>query len=94
MQALYAAKTWGDQAQQNRMNVISNNIANVNTPGYKEPAGRLQGCVVYTDTRIPRNLQQTVVLKKGTGVLTAATNRDLYAGHSYSNTGESYGYVY
>ncbi len=76
--ALWVAKT-GLEAQQTRMSVISNNLANVNTTGFKRDRAvfedllyqnvRQVGAQSSQDTRLPTGLQL------GTGVRTVATEK-------------------
>lgn len=76
--ALWIAKT-GLEAQQNRMAVISNNLANVNTNGFKKDRAifndllyqnvRQVGAQSSQDTQLPSGLQL------GTGVRTVATEK-------------------
>ncbi|MGI9321065.1 MAG: flagellar basal-body rod protein FlgG [Thiogranum sp.] len=76
--ALWVAKT-GLEAQQTRMSVISNNLANVNTTGFKRDRAvfedllyqnvRQVGAQSSQDTRLPSGLQL------GTGVRTVATEK-------------------
>ncbi|MEE9494044.1 MAG: flagellar basal-body rod protein FlgG [Gammaproteobacteria bacterium] len=76
--ALWVAKT-GLEAQQTRMSVISNNLANVNTTGFKRDRAsfedllyqnvRQTGALSSQDTRLPTGLQL------GTGVRTVATEK-------------------
>ena len=76
--ALWVAKT-GLEAQQTRMGVISNNLANVNTTGFKRDRAvfedllyqnvRQVGAQSSQDTRLPSGLQL------GTGVRTVATEK-------------------
>ncbi len=76
--ALWIAKT-GLEAQQTRMSVISNNLANVNTTGFKRDRAvfedlfyqnvRQVGAQSSQDTRLPSGLQL------GTGVRTVATEK-------------------
>ena len=77
-QALWIAKT-GLDAQQTRMSVISNNLANVNTTGFKQDRAvfedllyqtiRQPGAQSSTDTQLPSGLMI------GTGVRTVATEK-------------------
>ncbi|EMR14295.1 flagellar basal-body rod protein FlgG [Methylophaga lonarensis MPL] len=77
-QALWIAKT-GLDAQQTRMSVISNNLANVNTTGFKQDRAvfedllyqtiRQPGAQSTTDTELPSGLMV------GTGVRTVATQK-------------------
>ncbi|MCO6412046.1 MAG: flagellar basal-body rod protein FlgG [Thiogranum sp.] len=76
--ALWVAKT-GLEAQQTRMSVISNNLANVNTTGFKKDRAvfedllyqnvRQVGAQSSQDTRLPSGFQT------GTGVRTVATEK-------------------
>lgn len=76
--ALWVAKT-GLEAQQTRMSVISNNLANVNTTAFKRDRAafedllyqnvRQAGAQSSQDTRLPSGLQL------GTGVRTVATEK-------------------
>ena len=76
--ALSIAKT-GLDAQQTRMGVISNNLANVSTVGYKRSRGvfadliyqtvRQPGASSSSDTQLPSGLML------GTGVRTVATEK-------------------
>jgi flagellar basal-body rod protein FlgG len=84
MQALNTAKL-GLIAQQSRLNVIANNIANVETTGYKNQRMDFKDAL-YTQILNPADLKQGG-LEQGTGVLTAATNCDLTQGTAL-NTGE------
>lgn len=77
-QALWIAKT-GLDAQQTRMSVISNNLANVNTTGFKQDRAvfedllyqtiRQPGAQTTTDNQLPSGLLI------GTGVRTVATEK-------------------
>ncbi len=77
-QALWIAKT-GLDAQQTRMSVISNNLANVNTTGFKQDRAvfedllyqtvRQPGAQASTNTQLPSGLMI------GTGVRTVATEK-------------------
>ena len=77
-QSLWIAKT-GLEAQQNRLNTISNNLANVNTTGFKRGRAmfedllyqnvRQAGGQTSQDTQLPSGLQV------GTGVRTVATQK-------------------
>jgi len=84
MQALHTAKL-GLIAQQERMNVTANNIANVNTTGYKSQRMDFKDAL-YTQILDPADLKKGG-LEKGTGVLIAATNSNLSQG-TVQNTGE------
>ena len=77
-QALWIAKT-GLEGQQNRLSVVSNNLANVNTTGYKRSRAvfedllyqnlRQAGGQTSEDTELPSGLSL------GTGVRTVATQK-------------------
>jgi flagellar basal-body rod protein FlgG len=77
-QALWVAKT-GLEAQQTRMNVVSNNLANVNTTGFKQERAvfedllyqnvRQSGGQTSQDTELPSGLNL------GTGVRVVATEK-------------------
>ena len=91
MRALYIAKT-GLETQQTNMDIISNNIANVNTDGFKRSRGvfeelmyqtiRQPGAKVGEDSQLPSGLQL------GTGARTVATER-LHTQGAMKNTGNS-----
>jgi len=78
MRALWIAKT-GLDAQQTKMSVVSNNLANVNTTGFKRDRAVFQDLLYQTvrqpgaqsseDTQLPSGLLI------GTGVRTAATEK-------------------
>ena len=90
--ALWAAKT-GLDAQQTRMAVVSNNLANVNTTAFKRGRAvfedllyqnvRQVGAQSSQDTQLPTGLYL------GTGVRVVATEK-LYTQGSISTTGESF----
>ncbi|KAA3627624.1 MAG: flagellar basal-body rod protein FlgG [Proteobacteria bacterium] len=82
-QSMWIAKT-GLEAQQTRMSVISNNLANVNTTGFKRSRAvfadllyqnvRQPGGQTSQDTQLPSGLQL------GTGVRTVATEKTFTQG--------------
>lgn len=77
-QALWIAKT-GLDAQQTRMSVISNNLANVNTTGFKQDRAVFED-LLYQTVRQPgaqssTNTQLPSGLMIGTGVRTVATEK-------------------
>ncbi|NOQ81695.1 MAG: flagellar basal-body rod protein FlgG [Methylophaga sp.] len=77
-QALWIAKT-GLDAQQTRMSVISNNLANVNTTGFKQDRAVFED-LLYQVVRQPgaqssSNTQLPSGLLIGTGVRTVATEK-------------------
>lgn len=90
--ALWAAKT-GLDAQQTRMTVVSNNLANVNTSGYKKGRAvfedllyqniRQVGASTSQDTQAPSGLSL------GTGVRVVATEK-LYTQGGLNQTGNSF----
>ena len=89
--ALWAAKT-GLDAQQTRMTVTSNNLANVNTNGYKKGRAvfedllyqnqRQVGASTSQDTQLPTGLSL------GTGVRVVATEK-MYTQGNMTQTGNS-----
>ena len=90
--ALWIAKT-GLDAQQTRLSVISNNLANANTMGYKRSRAvfedllyqnvRQVGAQSSEDTQLPSGLMI------GTGVRTVATEKN----HSQGNVVQTEGYL-
>lgn len=77
-QALWIAKT-GLEAQQNRLSVVSNNLANVNTTGYKRARAVFED-LLYQNIRQAggQTSQETELptgLSLGTGVRTVATQK-------------------
>ncbi len=87
--ALWVAKT-GLDAQQTRISVISNNLANVNTSGYKESRGVFQD-LMYQNVRqvggqSTQNSQLPTGLLLGTGVSLVATEKVFTQGN-ISQTG-------
>ena len=89
--ALWAAKT-GLDAQQTRMTVTSNNLANVNTNGFKKGRAvfedllyqnkRQVGASTSQDTQLPSGLHQ------GTGVRVVATEK-MYTQGNLTQTGNA-----
>ncbi|AEF99467.1 flagellar basal-body rod protein FlgG [Methylomonas methanica] len=76
--ALWVAKT-GLDAQQTRMAVISNNLANVNTTGFKKSRPLFED-LIYQNVRqvgsqTTQNTQLPTGLQLGTGVRTVATEK-------------------
>lgn len=83
IRALHTAAT-GMDAQQQRIDVISNNLANVNTTGFKKQRADFQD-LLYQTVRSPgtSSAQGAAVptgLQVGTGVRTAATHRTFTVG--------------
>lgn len=91
MRALWTAGS-GMAAQQNNIDVISNNIANVNTTGFKKQRAEFQDLMYQTmrqagsttgaDTQLPTGIQM------GHGVRMSATNT-VHTQGSYQNTGNA-----
>lgn len=81
--ALYAAKT-GLDAQNTRMAVISNNLANTNTTGFKAGRAFFQDLMYQNYRQVgsqsTQNTQYTTGLMLGTGVKIAATEKDYTQG--------------
>ena len=89
--ALWVAKT-GLDAQQTRMSVISNNLANVNTNGYKQSRAVFED-LLYQNVRQAggQTSQDTILpsgLMLGTGVRTVATEK-LFTQGNLQQTGNS-----
>jgi flagellar basal-body rod protein FlgG len=77
-QALWIAKT-GLEAQQNRLSVVSNNLANVNTTGYKRSRAMFED-LLYQNLRqaggqTSEETELPTGLSLGTGVRTVATQK-------------------
>lgn len=90
-QALWIAKT-GLDAQQTRMSVISNNLANVNTAGFKRDRASFED-LLYQTVRQPggstsEQTQLPTGLQIGTGVRVAATAKNFAQGN-LSQTGNA-----
>ena len=87
--ALWVAKT-GLDAQQTRISVISNNLANVNTAGYKESRGVFQDLMYQNERQVggqsTQNTQLPTGLMLGTGVSLVATEKVFTQGN-ISQTG-------
>src|SRR5699024_311036 len=93
IRSLWIAKT-GLEAQQTNMDVISNNLANVNTAGFKRTRAvfedlmyqtiRQPGAQVGAANQLPTGLQL------GTGVRTVATER-IHSQGGLNNTGHALG---
>jgi flagellar basal-body rod protein FlgG len=84
MQALYIAST-GMAAQEQNVNVISNNIANMRTTGYKRQRAEFQD-LLYQEIRraggatSDSGTQLPVGIEIGSGVRISATTRDMSQG--------------
>lgn len=90
-QALWVAKT-GLDAQQTRMSVVSNNLANTNTTGFKRDRASFED-LLYQQVRQPggSTSQQTQLptgLQLGTGVRVVSTSKDFQQGNP-QQTGRS-----
>jgi flagellar basal-body rod protein FlgG len=89
--ALWAAKT-GLDAQNTRMAVIANNLANTNTTGFKAGRAAFQD-LMYQNVRqvgaqSTQNTQYSTGLTLGTGVRIVATEKNYMQG-SFSQTGNA-----
>ena len=78
MQALYTAKL-GLQVQQQRVNIIGNNLANSQAMAYKSQRVDFKD-TLYTAMVNPNNTQSTANLQQGSGALVSATPRDFSTG--------------
>src|SRR5579863_6884528 len=81
--ALWAAKT-GLDAQNTQMAVISNNLANSNTTGYKSSRAAFQDLLYQNIQQVgaqsTQNTQYSTGLSLGTGVRIAATEKNYAQG--------------
>src|SRR5690606_34877490 len=84
MQALWVAKT-GLEAQQMRMSVVSQNLANVNTTGYKRSRAIFEDLlyqnVVQSGGLTSQQSESPTGLNLGTGVRVVATDRQFSQGN-------------
>ncbi|MEP7314934.1 MAG: flagellar basal-body rod protein FlgG [Pseudomonadota bacterium] len=89
--ALWAAKT-GLDAQQTRMSVVSHNLANVNTTGFKKDRAIFEDLLYQNVKQVGGSTSQDTVsptgLSVGTGVRVVATEKN-YTQGGLSNTGNS-----
>ena len=89
--ALWVAKT-GLDAQQTQMAVMANNLANVNTTGYKKGRAVFRICSTRTSRQVGAATSQNTLaptgLKLGTGVQLVATEK-LYTQGNLNQTGNS-----
>src|SRR5262245_33797748 len=89
--ALWAAKT-GLDAQQTRMMVTSNNLANVNTTGYKKSRGVFEDLLYQNLKQVggatSQDTQSPSGLNLGTGVRVVATEK-VYTQGGLNQTGNS-----
>ena len=87
--ALWAAKT-GLDAQQTEMAVISNNLANVNTTGFKQDRAVFEDLLYQNQTQAGADTSQTTQspsgMSIGTGVQVVSTEKD-YSQGSLTQTG-------
>jgi flagellar basal-body rod protein FlgG len=90
--ALWAAKT-GLDAQQTRMTVVSNNLANVNTSGYKKGRAVFEDLLYQNVNQAGASTSQDTLapsgLSLGTGVRVVATEK-LYTQGSLVQTGNAF----
>lgn len=85
MEALWVAKT-GLDAQQTRMSVVSNNLANVNTTGFKKGRAVFEDLlyqnVAQAGGATSQNTENPTGLSLGTGVRVVATEKTFNQGSS------------
>lgn len=90
--ALWAAKT-GLDAQQTQMTVVSNNLANVNTTGYKKGRAVFEDLVYQNIRQVGASSTQDTQLPSGlslgTGVRVVATEK-MYTQGSFDQTDNSF----
>lgn len=77
------------RTEQDKMNVISNNVANINTNGYKSKSAVFTD-LMYYNMKAPENEQTR--LKAGTGVVAQRTNTN-FGESGYDATGKTYDYA-
>lgn len=91
-QSLWIAKT-GLEAQQNRLSVVSNNLANVNNTGYKRARAVFEDLLYQNIRQAGGNTSQETELPSGlslgTGVRTVATQK-LHTQGNLIQTGNTY----
>jgi flagellar basal-body rod protein FlgG len=84
MESLWIAKT-GLEAQQTRMSVVSQNLANINTTGYKRQRAMFEDLlyqnVVQTGGLTSQQTESPVGLNIGTGVRVVAVDRQFQQGN-------------
>ena len=89
--ALWIAKT-GLDAQQTRMSVISNNLANVNTTGFKRDRAQFEDLIYQNVRQVGANSSQITELPSGlalgTGVRTVSTQK-LHTQGNLTQTGNN-----
>ncbi len=90
-QSLWVAKT-GLDAQQTRMSVVSNNLANVNTTGFKQDRAVFEDLLYQNVRQSGGNTSQDTILPSGmnlgTGVRVVATEK-LFTQGSVNQTGNA-----
>lgn len=83
-QALWVAKT-GLDAQQMRMTVVANNLANVNTTGFKKGRAAFEDLLYQTvhqpGAQTTQQTQDPTGLQLGTGVRVVATDKEFQQGN-------------
>jgi flagellar basal-body rod protein FlgG len=92
MEALWVAKT-GLDAQQTRMTVVSNNLANVNTNGFKRSRAIFEDLLYQNVSQVggatSQDTEQPTGLNLGTGVRVVATEKTFTQGTTV-NTGNPF----
>lgn len=90
IRAMYSSAS-GMQAEQTNIDVISNNLANVNTNGYKRATLQFQDLMYQTDkspgARLADGSTTATGLQVGFGVQPVATSRDFSQGDMVSSGG-------
>ncbi|MGE4484071.1 MAG: flagellar hook-basal body protein [Oscillospiraceae bacterium] len=79
MQSLYTAAT-GISGQQTRIDTIADNIANINSTGFKSSRTSFKD-TIYSKMENPEETGQASNLQKGTGVSPAATDKNFKQGN-------------
>lgn len=80
IRSLYTAAT-GMEAQQTRMDVTANNLANANTTGFKKERAEFED-LMSTVQRLPSSPTEPSPLEVGMGVRTASTARSMTQGEA------------
>lgn len=78
MRTIYSARN-GMMAQQKRIDVISNNLANINNDGFKKTRIDFEDCLYQTIRRVQQP-QDDLNLRMGHGTIVGATTRLMDAG--------------
>lgn len=89
MDTSFYTATRAAMSQQERMNVIANNIANVNTTGYKSKSSVFMD-LMYYNMRMPEGVNTN--LTAGTGVMQQRTNTD-FSPSGLSPTGQPFDFA-